>query len=132
MGIACIVEQYKLRRLKMNSQQKENIAKKLRMLRAEYNLTQSDVANKLGITQQTYSKYENQTINMDTETIIKICDLYGVSSDYLLGIESGKKNSTVKNSSKKKSTDADTVAYETTEENIKELVKKVLAEMNNK
>lgn len=116
----------------MNSQQKENIAKKLRMLRAEYNLTQSDVANKLGITQQTYSKYENQTINMDSETIIKICDLYGVSSDYLLGIESGKKNSTVKNSSKKKSADADTVAYETTEENIKELVKKVLAEMNNK
>ena len=107
----------------MNNQQKENIAKKLRMLRAEYNLTQSDVANKLGITQQTYSKYENQTINMDTETIIKICDLYGVSSDYLLGIEAGKKNLNVKSSSKKKNAGADTVAYETTEENIKELVK---------
>ena len=104
----------------MNSQQKENIAKKLRMLRAEYNLTQSDVANKLGITQQTYSKYENQTINMDSETIIKICDLYGVSSDYLLGIKE-----THKATKKKK-----TVAYKASEDEIKTIVKKVLSEIN--
>lgn len=104
----------------MNSQQKENIAKKLRMLRAEYNLTQSDVANKLGITQQTYSKYENQTINMDSETIIKICDLYGVSSDYLLGIKEAPK------AAKKKKT----VAYKASEDEIKTIVKKVLSEIN--
>lgn len=104
----------------MNSQQKENIAKKLRMLRAEYNLTQSDVANKLGITQQTYSKYENQTINMDSETIIKICDLYGVSSDYLLGIKE-----TPKAAKKEK-----TVAYKASEDEIKTIVKKVLSEIN--
>lgn len=104
----------------MNSQQKENIAKKLRMLRAEYNLTQSDVANKLGITQQTYSKYENQTINMDSETIIKICDLYGVSSDYLLGIKEAPK------AAKKEKT----VAYKASEDEIKTIVKKVLSEIN--
>ena len=104
----------------MNSQQKENIAKKLRMLRAEYNLTQSDVANKLGITQQTYSKYENQTINMDSETIIKICDLYGVSSDYLLGIKEAPK------AEKKEKT----VAYKASEDEIKTIVKKVLSEIN--
>ena len=70
---------------------KNDTATRLRMLRAEYKLTQAEVANKLGITQQTYSKYENQSINLDSEAIIKICSLYGVSSDYLLGIESSKK-----------------------------------------
>lgn len=104
----------------MNSQQKENIAKKLRMLRAEYNLTQSDVANKLGITQQTYSKYENQSANLDSDIIVKLCELYGVSSDYLLGIKEAPK------AAKKEKT----VAYKASEDEIKTIVKKVLSEIN--
>ena len=63
------------------------IAKKLRTLRAEADKSQLEVANELGISQQTYSKYEKNDSNIDSSTIRKLCNLYGVSSDYLLGIE---------------------------------------------
>ncbi len=68
-------------------QTKENsIGTKLKMLRAQYDYTQEDIAKKLEITQQTYSKYE-QNGNLSAKDITRICELYGISSDYLLGIE---------------------------------------------
>ncbi len=71
-----------------NKKEKQNgIAARLRSLRAEANMSQFQVANAIGLSQQTYSKYENQDANIDSATIIKLCDLYGVTSDYLLGIE---------------------------------------------
>jgi len=72
-----------------NKQENKGISARLRTLRAEYNLTQADVAKELGISQQTYSKYESQDTNIDSATIKKICEMYGVSADYLLGIETG-------------------------------------------
>ena len=68
---------------------KSSVAMKLRMLRVENNLSQTDVAKELGITQQTYSKYENleKPVSIDSEVIKKLCALYGISADYLLGIE---------------------------------------------
>ncbi len=68
------------------SKSNNNVGKKLKMLRAEYDFTQEDIAKKLGITQQTYSKYE-QNGNLSAKDIKKICEIYGISSDYLLGIE---------------------------------------------
>ena len=71
-----------------NKTEKQNgIATRLRLLRAEANKSQFQVANAIGLSQQTYSKYENQDTNIDSATIIKLCDYYGVTSDYLLGIE---------------------------------------------
>ena len=72
-----------------DNKNKSSIAKKLRMLRVENNLSQTDVARELGITQQTYSKYENleKSVAIDSEVIKKLCTLYGISADYLLGIE---------------------------------------------
>ena len=69
------------------SDSQNSIAKRLRTLRAEANKSQFQVAADLGISQQTYSKYENQDANIDSATIIKLCNLYGVTSDHLLGIE---------------------------------------------
>ena len=68
---------------------KSSIAMKLRMLRVENNLSQTDVARELGITQQTYSKYENleKDVSIDSAVIKKLCALYGISADYLLGLE---------------------------------------------
>ncbi len=109
-------------------EQNKDIAKKLRILRAEYNLTQAEVANRLGITQQTYSKYESGKINIDSKAIIQICDMYGISSDYLLGIEKGSQSADGEN----KPTNVDTVAYTTTEDDIKKIVEKVLSEINGK
>ena len=110
---------------------RDDIAKKLRMLRAEFNLTQADVANKLWIAQQTYSKYESKGSNLDSATIVKLCELYGISSDYLLGLD--RKKSSVEAQPKpiiKKTAHAkeDTL----TESNIKEIVKQVLSEMSEK
>ena len=114
-------------------EQNENIAKKLRMLRAEFNYTQADVANKLGISQQTYSKYEAAKINIDSNVIIQICDLYGISSDYLLGIEKDRQSVAADGGKKaaKKKPGAETVAYKT-DADIEKIVKKVLSEINGK
>ncbi len=62
-------------------------AVRLKTLRAEYGLTQAEVARRLGISQQTYSKYENSDASIDSEVLRKLCALYGVSADYLLAIE---------------------------------------------
>lgn len=59
---------------------------KLKKLRAEYNLTQTEIAEKLGMSQQRYSKLENCETAMDSETLKKICEVYGISADYLLDI----------------------------------------------
>lgn len=61
------------------------VAERLRMLRAKANYSQTEIANELGITQQTYSKYESGAASPDSKDIIKLCDLYGVTSDYILG-----------------------------------------------
>ncbi|MBQ8358158.1 MAG: helix-turn-helix transcriptional regulator [Clostridia bacterium] len=59
---------------------------KLKKLRVEYGLTQARVAQSLGISQQRYSKLENNDVSMDSEMLKRICELYGVSADYLLGL----------------------------------------------
>lgn len=114
------------------SDNRDDIAKKLRMLRAEYNLTQADVAKKLGIAQQTYSKYESKSSNLDSATIVKLCELYGISSDYLLGV--GRKNASETDEAKPKvkKTASHTNSDGLTVENVEEIVKKVLSEIELK
>ena len=70
---------------------KSSTARKLRELRVGNGMSQTDVAKELGISQQTYSKYENldKAAPIDSDTIKKICALYGVSADYLLDINTG-------------------------------------------
>lgn len=97
---------------------KSDIAMKLRTLRAENDLTQADVARALDISQQTYSKYESQDANIDSAIIIKLCNFYGVSSDYLLNIETKQKK--IKNKD---------LAYESLEEGIDLIVERVLSKI---
>lgn len=47
--------------------------------------TQGYVADRLGIARTTYTAYERDTKQPPMETINKIADLFGVSTDYLLG-----------------------------------------------
>ncbi len=70
----------------MANNDKQSVAMRLKLLRTEEGLTQNEVAEKLGVTQQTYSKYEKGTSNVDSVVLTKICNLYGVTSDYVLGI----------------------------------------------
>lgn len=60
------------------------IGKKLVYLREKSNLTKAAVAERLGVTYQTYTKYEKNETNPDYEKIALIADLYNISADYLL------------------------------------------------
>ena len=57
----------------------------IRSLRIDNGLTQKQVAQMLGISQNTYSQYEIGVLNYPVEALIKLADYYGVSTDYLLG-----------------------------------------------
>ena len=58
---------------------------RLKLLREEKKLTQSDIAKLLNITIAAYSYYENEKRDMTPDTILKLADYFGVSTDYLLG-----------------------------------------------
>lgn len=61
------------------------IGQSLKRFRKKFNLTQTNVADKLGIMQQTYYKYENDKMTPSAEFVLKLANAYDVSADYLLG-----------------------------------------------
>lgn len=56
----------------------------LRDLREDHDIKQETVANYLGISQQTYSNYENGRREIPIEAVRKLAKYYKVSTDYLL------------------------------------------------
>ena len=60
--------------------------RKLRKLRKDNNLTQTQLADKLEITKATVSAYETNAKYPSIEVLIKISNIFNVSSDYLLGL----------------------------------------------
>lgn len=63
---------------------------KLRQLREDHDMTQTDVANYLGINQTVYSRYETGRNDMKPFQLIALCELYKVSADYVLGLPEGR------------------------------------------
>ena len=61
------------------------IYQRARDLREDHDWNQEYVAEKIGITQTTYSKYELGKVNIPLDMMIKLADLYHVSVDYLIG-----------------------------------------------
>lgn len=68
------------------NERKELIAESLRELRVYAGLTQSELAEKLGIKAGTYSTYENGTREAPAEIIVRLSILYGVSTDIILQV----------------------------------------------
>lgn len=62
-----------------------SLGKRLREARTRKGLTQEDAAKHLGITFQALSNYERDIRDPDTDLLKNIADLYGVTTDYLLG-----------------------------------------------
>lgn len=60
------------------------IGEKLLELRKEKRLSQEEVAEKLGVTRQTVSKWETDQSTPDFDKIAPLCTLYGITSDELL------------------------------------------------
>lgn len=48
-------------------------------------MSQAELAEKLGVSQQTISKYERGTREPDNETLVKLAEIFNCSIDYLLG-----------------------------------------------
>ena len=59
----------------------------IRELREDRDLTQKEVVQYLGTTQQVYSRYENGENELPVRHLIALCRYYHVSADYLLGLE---------------------------------------------
>ncbi len=65
--------------------------KRLRDLREDADLTQQKVADILGTSQTMYARYERGANELPVRHVLKLCELYGVSSDYLLGLSDVKR-----------------------------------------
>ena len=48
------------------------------------------MAKKLGVSQQTYSRYESHTTEIPLKLLIALAEFYDTSTDYLLGIKNVK------------------------------------------
>ena len=57
---------------------------RIKDLREDNDLTQQQIADYLGIRQNTYSQYETGTRQVPTDVLIALAKLYKTSTDYLL------------------------------------------------
>lgn len=59
---------------------------RIRDLREDNDLLQTDVAKYLKCTQVCYSYYESGKRDIPTDVLIKLAKLYNTSTDYILGL----------------------------------------------
>ncbi|MBQ7706460.1 MAG: helix-turn-helix transcriptional regulator [Lachnospiraceae bacterium] len=64
--------------------------RRIRDLREDSDYTQAYVAHILGTSQTMYARYERGANELPIHHLLKLCELYNVSSDYLLGKTSKK------------------------------------------
>ena len=64
---------------------KESFGQRLSRLRKEKGLTQEDIANRITISPQAVSKWENDVSSPDIDYLTSLADILGVSVDELLG-----------------------------------------------
>ncbi len=63
---------------------------RLRDLREDCDMSQSEMAKLLKCSQQTYSRYESHTTEIPLESLIFLAEHYNTSVDFLLGITNHK------------------------------------------
>lgn len=59
--------------------------RRIRDLREDKNLSQTQVAEILHCSQRIYSNYERGEVDIPTSILIRLADLHQTSTDYLLG-----------------------------------------------
>lgn len=60
------------------------IGEKILNLRKARGWSQEELAERVGVTRQAVSRWESDSAKPDADKIIAVCDLFGVSTDYLL------------------------------------------------
>ncbi len=63
------------------------MGEKLKRLRLEKGLTQKQVAEQIGLSIKGYNFYELNLREPPNDTLKKLCNIFNVSADYLLGLE---------------------------------------------
>ena len=61
--------------------------KRIRDLREDKDLSQTQLAEILNISQSTYSRYESGYLDVPSEVLISLSKFYNVSVDYILGLK---------------------------------------------
>jgi len=74
----------------------QTLGKRIVQYRKELGLTQEQLAEKLGVTAQAVSKWENDQSCPDIYTLPKLADLFGVTTDILLGHSAVRESEIVK------------------------------------
>jgi len=64
---------------------------RIRDLREDKDMSQTKMANILGMSQTGYSKYETGENDIPTTILIKLAEFHGTSTDYLLGLTNEKR-----------------------------------------
>lgn len=59
--------------------------KRIRDLREDHDKTQQEIADILGTSQTMYARYERGANELPLRHLIKLCDYYHVTADYILG-----------------------------------------------
>ena len=67
---------------------KKMIGRKIKMLRESKNYTQEYMASNLNISQNTYSRIENENVKISTDRLKEIASLLEVPSEYLISDQS--------------------------------------------
>ena len=62
-----------------------NLCMKIKELRKSLNLSQTELANKIGVSQRSISDFENGNRSPDARILIKLADFFQVSTDVLIG-----------------------------------------------
>lgn len=64
--------------------------KRIKQLRLERGINQKELGNAVGVSKQSVSNWENGNIMPSIDLLIRLADVFGVSTDYLLGREEGR------------------------------------------
>ena len=57
---------------------------KITELRVKMKLNQAQLAEKMGVTQRTISKYETDVVIPSRANLVRLCEVFGVTEAYLL------------------------------------------------
>ncbi len=61
-----------------------SIGERIYELRKQNNMSQGDLADELDVSRQTISKWENDSSVPETDKIIRLCEIFSISTDYIL------------------------------------------------
>ena len=64
---------------------KQMIGEKLSDFRRQRHMTQQQLAKRLGVPQKSIKNWENNNVDPSIENLVRICDIFNVTADELLG-----------------------------------------------